>query len=372
MHTHIYIYIYLHTYICTFIPEPFGSVAFFAAVHTMWRDWQEWGGDWWREWQGWGRQERWQWQQREAADPVAASAAGEEGGEARLRANLEADQERRNVGLHGAWAAWDARAFQQLLEEWPEAQEAAREAIAPSKRHTNLAKAFQNYRRQSLDRLRKAQFTAHAFKVWRVAASATHGESPTPGELLWNEENMLAFLDTHVTFRAMVTWRMKQTTRVKARSIPASLIDLWRAALVAKHTAWAEKYAADMDPNRFVRTPMAVWVEQTGERYEPTAAEAEAAVSAAAESPGAPYRLAEELETHLKAAFLEAGAGAARGEQPLAERLAGMVATGGVWTFVHEVSKKHYKGAFAGAATLQVLHQHFQVAWSTRLRDRRA
>ncbi len=346
----------------------------------QWGDVGRWGSGWQRRaWESAAWSRAWQqgatsggasgsWQPASWQTPAAerSSVAASATSQALTEAALNEDQERRAAGLCGPWAAWDARVFQRInVEEAQRVETTAR----PSKRHTNLAKSFQNFRRQTMHRLLKTQVLARYFKVWRFKSGAA---PPSPDHFLWSDDNMLAFLNMHITYQAQMLWRQAQTTPVKACVIPPSLIDLWRSALVAKHTAWVEKNAADLDPNRFVRRPLPWWIEEAGETYQPTPLELQSAASAGIGSGGSPYALAEKLEMHLQEAFKQADLGAAQGDQPLAERLASMVATGEVWTFVHEVASQHNRGVFASAAMDQVHRRHFQEALAARKQDRRA
>ncbi len=327
---------------------------------------------WSQAWQGatsGGASGSWQqWQPTSGQTPaaerswVAASATSP----ALTEAALNEEPERCAAGLSGLWAKWDARVFRRISWEVLQAEkQRPQTSVRPSKRHTNLGKSFQNFRRQTMHRLLKAQVLARWFKVWRHNATA-HAPPPSPEQFLWSDDNMLAFLNTYTTFQAHLAWRQAQTEQVRACLIPPSLIDLWRSALVAKHTAWAEKNAEHLDPNRFVRRPLPWWVEASGETYEPTPLELESAASAGVGAEGSPYLLAEQLESHLQEAFKQAEVGAAQGDQPLAERLAAMAARPGVWTFVHEVAEQHHRGIFASAAMDQVYRRHFQAALAAR------
>ena len=81
---------------------------------------------------------------------------------------------------------------------------------------------------------------------------------------------MHAFITQHVNYESIMRWRSAQPKRVKAVTPPPSLLDLWRFALVAQHTAWQNKYMPDVDPNRFVHQPPPLWVEQKGGESTPT------------------------------------------------------------------------------------------------------
>ena len=139
--------------------------------------------------------------------------------------------------------------------------------VPRSKRHTQLGKAFQNYRRHTLDKLKKTQEMARVFKIW-PAVSANRTLSLQ--DLLWNDSNMHASVTQHVNYENIMRWRRAQPQRVQARALPPSLLDLWRLALVTQHTAWKNKYMPDVDPNRFVHQPPPLWVEKQGVSYEPT------------------------------------------------------------------------------------------------------
>ena len=130
-------------------------------------DWHGWGWSWdgwlW-DWSGWGwggSGQDWtggSWQQDQRGSALAGSA----GDDATInpQAILRQDQERRNLGLTGAWVDWDVHEFRRLVAALPEAGSDAKESIGlvrPSRRHTQLGKAFQNYRRHTLDKLKKTR-----------------------------------------------------------------------------------------------------------------------------------------------------------------------------------------------------------------------
>ena len=71
---------------------------------------------------------------------------------------LHQDQERRKLGLSGAWVDWDVNEYRRLVTDLPEAGPDAKESLGlvrQSRRQTHLGKAFQNYRRHTLDKLKK-------------------------------------------------------------------------------------------------------------------------------------------------------------------------------------------------------------------------
>ena len=184
---------------------------------------------------------------------------------------LRVDQERRKLGLTGAWADWDVHEYRRLVAALPEASSDAKESLGlaqprQSRRHTQLGKAFQNYRRHTLDKLKKTQEMARLFKIWSAVSA---GRTLSFPDLLWNDSNMHAFVTQHVNYESIMRWRRAQVQRVLARALPPSLLDLWRFALVSQHTAWQNKYMPD-DPNRFVHQPAPLWVEHKGGAYEPT------------------------------------------------------------------------------------------------------
>ena len=137
-----------------------------------------------------------------------------------------------------------------------------------------MGKAFQNYRRTTLNRLEQARKVARLLKLWRLAASAGRAGNNVNvalDDIIWSDDNMMAFVMRHVNYKAMVRWRAQQEGAVKARLLPPSLIDLWRFALVAQHSAWESRYLPDVDPNHFVREPPPVWVERGGGEHQPPA-----------------------------------------------------------------------------------------------------
>ena len=94
------------------------------------RDWSVWGG-------GSGS-----WQQDQRGSALAGSA----GDDATINPQaLRQDQERRKLGLTGAWVDWDAHEYRRLVAALPEAGSDAKESLGlvrQSRRHTQLGKAF--------------------------------------------------------------------------------------------------------------------------------------------------------------------------------------------------------------------------------------
>ena len=263
-----------------------------------------WSSGWSWDWSGWGwggSRQDWtggSWQQDQRGSALAGSA----GDDATINPQaLRQDQERRKLGLTGAWVDWDVHEYRRLVAALPEARSDAKESLGlarQSRRHTQLGKAFQNYRRHTLDKLKKTQEMARFFKIWSAVSA---GRTLSLPDLLWNDSNMHAFVTQHVNYESIMRWRRAQVQRVLARALPPSLLDLWRFALVSQHTAWQNKYMPDVDPNRFVHQPPPLWVEHKGGAYEPT--EMERRLWSAA-SAGAPkmMQLATEMEQRLSEA----------------------------------------------------------------------
>ena len=232
-------------------------------------DSRHWSSGWWSGWCWGGSRQDWtggSWQQDQRGSALAGSA----GDDATINPQaLRQDQERRKLGLTGAWAEWDVHKYHRLLAALPEAGSDAKESLGfrQSRRHTNLGKAFQHYRRHTLDKLKKTQEMARLFKIWSAVSA---GRTLSLPDLLWNDSNMHAFVTQHVNYESIMRWRRAQVQRVLPRALPPSLLDLWRFALVSQHTAWQNKYMPDVDPNRFVHQPPPLWVEHKGGTYEPT------------------------------------------------------------------------------------------------------
>ena len=121
-----------------------------------------WSSGWSRDWSGWGwggSRQDWtggSWQQDQRGSALAGSA----GDDATINPQaLRQDQERRKLGLTGAWVDWDVHEYRRLVAALPEAGSDAKESLglAKSRRHTQLGKAFQNYRRHTLNQLRKTR-----------------------------------------------------------------------------------------------------------------------------------------------------------------------------------------------------------------------
>ena len=275
--------------------------------------WQDWTRltDWssWEHWTGW--QDGTGWQDRSRPDGSAPGAsAGDAGGTvvavsvADAATQLRQDQERKKLGLSGAWVDWDVHEFRRLVSALPEAGSDAKESIGldqplrQPKRRTQLGKAFQNYRRHTLHKLKKTQELARLFKIWSAVSA---GRTLSLQDVLWSDSNMHAFITQHVNYESIMRWRRAQPGGVLARALPPSLVDLWRFALVSQHTSWQNKYMPDVDPNHFVHQPPQIWVERKGGTFEPT--EMEQTLWSAA-SAGAPQvmQLATEVEERLKEA----------------------------------------------------------------------
>ena len=258
-----------------------------------------WSSGWSWGWSGWGwggSRQDWtggSWQQDQRGSALAGSA----GDDATI---LRQDRERRELGLTGAWADWDVHEYRRLVRALPEAGSDAKESLGlarQSRRHTSLGKAFQNYRRQTLDKLKKTQEIARLFKIWSAVSVR---RTLSLRDLLWNDSNMHAFVTQHVNYQSIMRWRNAQQQRVLARALPPSLLDLWRFALVAQHAAWQNKNMPDVDPQP-LRAPPPLLLEHKGGAYEPT--EMERRLWSAA-SAGAPkmMQLATEMEQRLSEA----------------------------------------------------------------------
>ena len=275
-----------------------------------WQDWSGWqgrqhGGQDWSDWRGrqHGGFSRWP---AASAGQARGSGTGESSAASAddTTTRLRQDPERKKLGLTGAWADWDVHECRRLVAALPEAGFDAKESLGlaqpqrQSKRHTQLGKAFQNYRRHTLNKLKQNQELARLFKVWSAVSA---GRTLSVPDVLWSDSNMHAFITQHVNYEGIMRWRRAQPQRVLARALPPSLVDLWRFALVSQHTAWQNKYMPDIDPNRFVHLPPPVWVESKGGSYEPT--EMEKTLWSAA-SAGAPelMQLATEMEQRLSEA----------------------------------------------------------------------
>ena len=163
--------------------------------------WSGWGSGWSWDWSGWGwggSRQDWtggSWQQDQRGSAFAGSAgswqqdqrgsalAGSAGdGDTINPQALRMDEERRELGLDGPWADWDIHAHHRLVAADPEAGADVKDSLGcahESRRHTQLGKAFQNYRRQTLDKLKKARAVARFFKIWR-AVSARRPVAPRP------------------------------------------------------------------------------------------------------------------------------------------------------------------------------------------------
>ena len=123
--------------------------------------WRRSGGWRWRwdrswDWSGWS----WTgggWQQEQRAGAQAGS-AGDDATTPWQLYDEKLQRERRKLGITGRWSEWDAYAASRLVANLPEAASDAAESagqVSRSRRHTQLGKAFQNYRRHTLDKLAK-------------------------------------------------------------------------------------------------------------------------------------------------------------------------------------------------------------------------
>ena len=196
---------------------------------------------------------------------------------------------------------WDVHEYRRLVAALPEAGFDAKESLGlagQSRRHDKLGKAFQTYRRHTLDKLKETQDMARFFKIWSAVSAGREILLP---DLLWNDSNMHAFVAQHVNYESIMRWRRAQDQRVLARALPPSLVDLWRFALLSQHTAWQDKFMPDVDPNRFVHHPAPLWVEQRGGAYEPTEMERRLWSAASAGAPNM-MQLATEMERRLSEA----------------------------------------------------------------------
>ena len=130
---------------------------------------------------------------------------------------------------------------------------------------------------------------------------------------------------------------MHRKKRVKAVTPPPSLLELWRCALVAQHTAWQNKYMPDVDDiNRFVHQPPQLWVEQNGGAYEPTEMERglwEARDDAAGE-PEMMMQLATKIEQRLSEAVSTTNPRSAPEDGTLVQKLEALSGSG--WAILND------------------------------------
>ena len=232
--------------------------------------------------------------------------AGSAGDDATINPQaLRQHQERRELGLNGAWADWDVHEYHRLVAALPEAGSDAKESLglAESRRHTQLGEAFQYYRRHTLIQLKKTQEVARVFKFWSAVSA---GRTLSLPDLLWNDSNMHAFVTQHVNYESIMRCRRAQVQRgrraqvqrVLAIALPPSLLDLWRFALVSQHTA-CRNTQPDVDPNLFVHQPPPLWVEPKGGADKPTAMDRRLWAAASAGAPEM-MQLATQMEQKLR------------------------------------------------------------------------
>ena len=144
--------------------------------------------------------------------------------------------------------------------------------VMPSKRATNLAKAFQNYRRTIGCKLEQARLKSSYFKRWHCVAVPV---APSLHDLVWTEEEMGHFLTTVASFESQVAHR----TRVKAqrenrnhpdhgkrmpRLIPPSYVKLWQVCLSQSHSELYWTHFGNMPPAALLMDPLAVIAERKG------------------------------------------------------------------------------------------------------------
>lgn len=144
--------------------------------------------------------------------------------------------------------------------------------VMPSKRASNLGKAFQNYRRTIGCKLEQARLKSRVFKRWHCTAVPA---VPSLHDLIWTEEEMGYFLTTVASFEAQVAHR----TRVKAqrenpdhrdhgkpmpRLIPPSYVKLWQVCLSQSHSELYWNHFGNMPPAALLMDPLAVMVERKG------------------------------------------------------------------------------------------------------------
>ena len=268
------------------------------------------------------------WQQ----DQRGSAQAGSAGDDATINPQaLRQDQERRKLGLTGAWVDWDVHEYRRLVAALPEAGSDAKESLGlarQSRRHTQLGKAFQNYRRHTLDKLNKAQEMARFFKIWSAVSA---GRTRSLPDLLWNDSNMHAFVTQHVNYESIMRWRRAQVQPVLARALPPSLLDLWGFALASQHTAWQNKYMPDVDPNRFVHQPPPLWVEHEGGAYEPTEIERRLW---SAPSAGAPTMMQQATEMEQRLSEAVSTTNPALEDRTLVEKLEALSGSG--WAILND------------------------------------
>ena len=78
---------------------------------------------------------------------------------------------------------WDVHEYRRLVAALPEAGSDAKESLGlvrQSRRSIELGKAFQNYRRHTLDKLKKNQEMARLFKFWSAVSAGQNSFAPRP------------------------------------------------------------------------------------------------------------------------------------------------------------------------------------------------
>ena len=136
---------------------------------------------------------------------------------------------------------------------------------------------------------------------------------------------MHAFITQHVNYDSIMRWRSAQKQKVQARALPPCLVDLWRFALAAQHTAVQNKYMPDVDPNVFVHQPPPLLVELKGGTYTPT--ELEKTLWSAAPDGAPDMVLAKVMDHRLNEALNSNNPDLE--DRPLAEKLQALSGSGG-------------------------------------------
>ena len=148
--------------------------------------------------------------------------------------------EEKEAGITGVWEKYDKS----------KVAEDSAEELKYSRRAVKLGKAFQNYRRAILHKLRRACLLKRIFSLWR---SVSLPVALCLLDLILTEDDMSYFLQKVASFEAQVAnRRLAKAARAdpqhmhRGKAMPwlisASLIKLWQVCLAHEHVTLLDKY----------------------------------------------------------------------------------------------------------------------------------
>jgi len=281
--------------------------------------------------------------------------------------------------------------------EWGQLRPSEPQPTAPTQRYNtrevSTGEAFRNYRKASLNKLQVAMRLAYKMKCWSRLRGFRKGDktlwiATTSEHLLFDEDNMRAFLEKHCTLNAINEWRkkewVKRTAIAKAKQeapkplpimLTATHLYLWQSALVSMHQAVVIRGGGDFQFRRvaaaagsFTRVPRAAQLklEADGEPLERSSLEREWADQR--EAPDEVERNARAVQDQFHKEMEQLG-----GDEKT-DIFAALRAVHGenVWRYVHLAAQKNRRPVVAAAVFHSLVADAYRRQWQRAPAEREA